>query len=162
MSLQEAKSKRSNWKHPAILAAVIGASATLLSAALTILPGMVGRPSGPPPIRPAVPTMSDCVGKWRWRTVGRSLIFDLKSDGSLAIQDDPDVTPDLSDGMGLIKDAKGYWKVQNGRLTLVMTHVWLVAYWHEKKDDWIDRVPISGVSGAEITLEGRNALRRRN
>jgi hypothetical protein len=48
------------------------------------------------------------VGKWRWRTTGRSLNFDLEADVSFTGEDFPD-RRDPEEGFGLVSKGKGHW-----------------------------------------------------
>jgi hypothetical protein len=152
----------------AILVALIGAAATILAALIPLIPSLrttleQEKPPGdtepeeetprvPAPFRPR---MDDCVGRWRWRTVNRSIKFDLNGDGSFAAEDVPD------QGFGAVSKGKGHWSVEDGRLTVTMTHVWVGFFWKENEVTWIDAKKITALSRNEITLEGAAPLRRR-
>jgi hypothetical protein len=95
--------------------------------------------------------MDQLVGKWRWRDSGRTIEFDLKPDGTFKARDYPDKVPPLLEGGGFVKDGKGTWEVEGGRLTVKMTHVWAVL-WIPHEVTWIDRADITSISEGEVRL----------
>jgi hypothetical protein len=157
-----------------ILVALIGAAATILAALIALIPTFRSLPAQaksadePTPVEeiatreptPFKPRMDDCVGRWRWRTTDRSINLDLNVDGSFTAEDFPDST-DSSSGFGVVSKGKGHWSVEDGRLTVTMTHVWAVALWKENEVTWIDAKKVTSVSRNEVTLQGAAPLRRR-
>jgi len=105
-------------------------------------------------------TTENCIGQLSWRTDGRTVDFDLKADGSFTAQDKPD-TVNLSEGAGLVSEGKGRWRVQEGKLTITMTHVWVLAFWKEHQVIWIDDEKIVRLTNKRITLEDGDALKKR-
>lgn len=105
-------------------------------------------------------TMKDCVGKWRWRSGNRNINFDLNRDGTFTAKDFPDEAS-WTEGGGLVSDGKGNWEVEDGRLSITMTHVWTLAFWKEHKVTWIAGEEIVKVSEDQITLKSSKHLRRR-
>jgi hypothetical protein len=67
-------------------------------------------------------------GKYRWRTTGRTIDFDLERDWTFHADDKPDKV-NIREGGGLVREGKGTWSVREGRLTITMTHVWAITFW---------------------------------
>jgi hypothetical protein len=158
-----------------IIAALIGALATVVAALIAVFPSLRSSGPGPqppiikengetppPPPPPPTPTMKDCVGLWRWRTDDRFLDFDLNADGSMKVRNHPDKASDFQDGAGFVRDGKGHWEVEDGRITVTMTHVWVGVFWKEFEGVWLSKEPIEAVRPDEIRLRNKKPLRRRD
>jgi hypothetical protein len=109
------------------------------------------------PQSPAEPsaTMDQCVGKWVWRTSGRTIDFDLATDGTFTAvnhADDP--------GWQDIADGKGHWDVTDGFLTITMTHVGRLGLYTPFSVNWIDKDRIERVTDSEIALLDNKPLRK--
>ena len=88
---------------------------------------------------------------------GRTIDFDLKADGTFTAYNRPD-EPTLED---LVRDGKGNWKIEDGHLTIRMTHVWVGVYWKEYPVTWISEASILSATDKEIRLEGEGVLLRK-
>jgi hypothetical protein len=110
-----------------------------------------------PPPRTVLKTVSGCAGRYTWRTVDRSIDFDLKSDGTFTAYNKPD-EPKLED---LVRDAKGTWSVVDDKLTIRMTHVWVGVYWKEYKMAWISGELISSATDKKLELQSSQPLIRK-
>lgn len=85
--------------------------------------------------------------------------FDLNNDGSFTAVDFPDDAAQA--GFGVVTEGNGHWSVEDCKLTVTTTHVWIVAAWKVNQVTWIPRVQVKSASGAEVELEGLHPLRRR-
>ena len=106
------------------------------------------------------PIKRQLVGKWRYRTTGRTIEFELKYDGSLTCEDQPDSKPSWREGHGFIHSGKGIWKVHGDVLTMAMTHVWVHAVWWKHEVTWIDRDKITKITSTEVLLADGDRLKR--
>ena len=104
-------------------------------------------------------TAADCVGKYMWRTKGRTIEFDFHEGGTFEAEEKPDGVA-LSEGMGLVSKGKGIWMVLNGRLSVARTHVWMFMYWQKNPVTWINDVKVVSVTRNGIRLESGNPLQR--
>jgi hypothetical protein len=106
------------------------------------------------------PIERQLVGKWRWKTAARTIKFDLKYDGSFTATDKPNVRPPLGEGAGLADEGKGTWKIEDGNLSIVMTHVWAVAFWKEHQVNWIVADRVVQITESQVQLEHAEPLTR--
>lgn len=102
--------------------------------------------------------MSDCAGRYRWRTSDRAIDFTLNSDGTFTATQTPD-TREFGEGWGLVNEGTGRWSVRNNRLSVTMDQVWCMATWVNHRVVWIDHERITRVANSGIQLERSNPLR---
>ncbi len=110
-----------------------------------------------PPPRILARTVGGFAGRYTWRAGDRTIDFDLKADGTFTAYNKPD-EPKLED---LVRDGKGTWAIEDGCLTVNMTHVWVGVYWKEFPMNWISKAAIVSATEKEIQLEGRGSLLRK-
>jgi len=113
-----------------------------------------------PPERESPITLQDIAGQYSWRTTDRTIEFDLEADGTVTAIDKSD-SLDIATGAGLISEGKGHWSVENGKLTITMTHVWMAVFWKEQRVDWVNEENLTRLTDKRILLEKSAALMRK-
>jgi pimeloyl-ACP methyl ester carboxylesterase len=101
--------------------------------------------------------MSDCVGRYRWRTGERTIEFSLEADGSFSASQKADHL-EWREGFGLVSDGKGTWSLEDGRLTVRMEAVHVFGLWKPHEVVWIDGEHVLDVTDEGIALANGGML----